>query len=265
MPDVFRNSAALIVAHPGHELRLHHWLERERPRVFVLTDGSGGAGLSRVPSTLDVLRRVHAPAGSILGRFSDGELYRLVMTGEVAPVVAVTCELGDALAEGGATFVVADAWEGYNPVHDLCRVIASLAVGRARMLSTRDIVDFEYAVVGSPLPTSAKGEIVLELDAQALQRKLDAAAAYPELRSDVTSAIGTHEADAFRIEALRPAVPWAVSSAAMDGKPFYETHGEEQVARGKYAEVLRYREHVFPFLIALAAETRAADVAALHR
>ena len=262
MPDVPRTSAALIVAHPGHELRLHHWLERQRPLVFVLTDGSGGAGRSRVPSTQAVLRGVHAPAGSILGRFSDEELYRCLMTGEIAPVVAVTCELGDALAACGATFVVADAWELYNPVHDLCRVIASLAVERARVVSTQDIADFEYAVVGSPMPTSVEGEIVLELDASALQRKLDAAAAYPELRADVTSAIGTHEADAFRVEALRPTVPWAVSSASVNGKPFYETHGEEQVASGKYAEVLRYREHVLPFLIALAAEVRATNVAA---
>ena len=183
------------------------------------------------------------------------------MTGEVAPVVALTCELGDALAARGATFVVADAWELYNPVHDLCRVVASLAVERARRVTSRVVADYEYAVVGSPLPTSAEGEIVLELDAQALQRKLDAALAYPELRADVTAAIGTHEADGFRVESLRLARPWASSSAAVEGKPFYETHGEQQVARGRYPDVLRYREHVLPFLIALAAETRATQVA----
>src|SRR5207302_1404403 len=32
-------TSALLVAHPGHELRVHGWLERERPLVFVLTDG----------------------------------------------------------------------------------------------------------------------------------------------------------------------------------------------------------------------------------
>ena len=31
---------ALFVAHPGHELRIYGWLERARPQVHVLTDGS---------------------------------------------------------------------------------------------------------------------------------------------------------------------------------------------------------------------------------
>ena len=34
----------LFVAHPGHELCVHGWLEIARPKVFVLTDGSGRSG-----------------------------------------------------------------------------------------------------------------------------------------------------------------------------------------------------------------------------
>ena len=33
--------AVLVVAHPGHELRVHGWLELARPTVCILTDGSG--------------------------------------------------------------------------------------------------------------------------------------------------------------------------------------------------------------------------------
>jgi hypothetical protein len=36
LPD---GKAALVVAHPGHELRVFHWLRLARPCVFVLTDG----------------------------------------------------------------------------------------------------------------------------------------------------------------------------------------------------------------------------------
>jgi hypothetical protein len=38
LPD---GRAALVIAHPGHELRALHWLRLSRPCVFVLTDGSG--------------------------------------------------------------------------------------------------------------------------------------------------------------------------------------------------------------------------------
>lgn len=37
----------LIMAHPGHELLLYHWLEIARPTVFALSDGSGGTQLPR--------------------------------------------------------------------------------------------------------------------------------------------------------------------------------------------------------------------------
>ncbi|HUE39393.1 MAG TPA: hypothetical protein VMR29_07805 [Candidatus Binatia bacterium] len=40
--------AARVVAHPGHELRVHHWMERVRPVVCVLTNGSGASGCSRI-------------------------------------------------------------------------------------------------------------------------------------------------------------------------------------------------------------------------
>src|SRR4051794_29308473 len=55
-----RGRAALVVAHPGHELRVHGWIEAVRPLVHVLTDGSGSSGRSRLEST----RRVLGPTGA---------------------------------------------------------------------------------------------------------------------------------------------------------------------------------------------------------
>src|SRR6266699_30347 len=43
--------AALVIAHPGHELRVHAWVELAQPLAFVLTDGSGHTGQSRLAST----------------------------------------------------------------------------------------------------------------------------------------------------------------------------------------------------------------------
>ena len=42
VPQTYRlptGSAVLVVGHPGHELRLHRWLELRRPRVHVLEPG----------------------------------------------------------------------------------------------------------------------------------------------------------------------------------------------------------------------------------
>src|SRR5262245_39398749 len=84
--------AALVVAHPGHELRIHHWLERARPLVFVLTDGSGRNESSRLASTSATLERVGATSGQLYGRFSDRELYRAILAGEADRFVALADE-----------------------------------------------------------------------------------------------------------------------------------------------------------------------------
>ncbi|PYT01250.1 MAG: hypothetical protein DMF65_07865 [Acidobacteria bacterium] len=68
--------SAIVVAHPGHEVRLHGWLERERPLVLILTDGSGREGRSRIASTTRYLEKFGARRGRVFGRFTDLEVYR---------------------------------------------------------------------------------------------------------------------------------------------------------------------------------------------
>lgn len=245
---------ALIIAHPGHELRVHHWLERAHPLVFVLTDGSGSAGQSRVASTLRVLGAAGAEASKVMGRFADEALYRAIMTGESGEMARVTASIADALVEHDVDVVVADSCEFYNPAHDLCRAVANLAIERARRVTGAHIASYDYAVVGVPDAGGVDGEQVLTLDDAALQRKFDAAMQYPEMRKDVEIALRLDRLDAFRVEALRPA---GTELPAPEGRAFYERAGEEHVAAGRYPSVLRHDEHFAPFVNALRAGVNA--------
>src|SRR5687767_12919049 len=74
-------NAALIVAHPGHELRVYHWMETNRPLYFCITDGSGREGQSRMDSTSKLLKKAGATPGSIYGRFTDREIYQFLLEG----------------------------------------------------------------------------------------------------------------------------------------------------------------------------------------
>lgn len=243
----------LFVAHPGHELRLHYWLSIARPAVHVLTDGSGGSGgVSRILSTVRVINGTNASQGSIFGRFTDEAVYRAMLTGDAATFAAVTRELAEAIVTSGAQRVVADAWEYYNPAHDLCRFLADLAVEQARLATGRSIESCAFDVtVPSP-----GGDHRFVLDDEALARKIAAAKAYPELGAEVDAELRRGGEDALRHEHLHRldapvAVPPPASHAIL-----YETRGEEQVAKGKYATVLRYRTHVAPLLAAIAHEVR---------
>lgn len=250
---------ALFVAHPGHELRLYHWLELVRPDVFVLTDGSGSAGRSRVPSTLQVLAGTGARAGSVMAPFTDHDIYDAILSGNVDPVAQVTLALADAFVARDVEVVVADAWEDYNPAHDLCRVMANLAIARASAELGRTIGNYEYPVVGKAEPHGSATELIVPLDDDAIARKLAAADAYPEMQSEVEQAKRDGSAQ-MRIEILRAVAPRA--EPAPDARPFYETHGERQVGAGLYQTVLRYREHFAPFVRALTAAVGTPAVAA---
>lgn len=272
-----RTRAALVVAHPGHELCVYGWLERERPRVFVLTDGSGRSRQSRIASTDAVLSAAGAEPGPVYARFTDAALYAAILDHDFRLFTDLADELAAALADGGVECVAGDAAEGYNPAHDACRLVLDAAVELARKRTGRRIENFEFPLVGRPdvRPGDAHAGRWLPLSGETFARKLMAARNYPELSAEVEAALagagstGLLEhpdlaarsglgagsvaagAEAFRVECLRVVAPGAPGREPFKGVPFYESYGERQVAAGHYSRVLRHREHMLPLAGAL--------------
>ena len=102
-------------------------MEQSRPVVFVLTDGSGRGNHSRLPATTRVLERAGATHGAVYGRFTDAEIYRALLSRDVAAFTGTAAEIAASLLDEGVEYVVADAAEGYNPTHDICRYLANAA------------------------------------------------------------------------------------------------------------------------------------------
>jgi hypothetical protein len=270
------DTAAIVVAHPGHEVRVHGWLEQQRPLVFVLTDGAGRAGTPRIASTAEYLKKFGMRPGCIFARFTDMEVYSLVLAHDFEQFIGLSEELAGALVEAGVGRVVGDASEGYNTTHDIFRLVTNAAVEIASRAARREIANYDFPVVYRPdhCPEQLRSRSIwLHLDDEAFARKLAAAFEfYPELaaetrdslRGDATETVASyfnlnddaHAAtelaglDMFRVECLRP-----VSRGDLPfdtAKPFYELQGETQVAEGFYADVIRYREHLAPLADALA-------------
>ena len=249
---ILEGPAALIIGHPGHELRIHHWLETARPLTFVLTDGSGRGQQSRLSSTEKVLGKAGAEPAPIFGRWTDAQAYEILLSGNLVALADVTREMAEALVANNIEAVVADAMEGFNPTHDLCRYMTDTAVLTAERTSGRKIANFDF-VLAAP-PDAAPAMILprcvrLQLDESALTRKRIAAQNYPELKEEIDAAIARFGLEMFATELLRPVT--ADLSAGWDGQPFYETHGEERVKQGHYEEVIRRRQHVLPLMQAL--------------
>ncbi|MGB9369335.1 MAG: hypothetical protein WCE79_25335 [Xanthobacteraceae bacterium] len=245
-----RERAALVIAHPGHELLIHHWLERARPVTFVLTDGSGHTDRGRIESTTALLDRVGARRGSIYGALSDRRLYRTILDRKRDVFTDLVRQLAESLQREGVTYVVGDAVEGVNPGHDVCRLLLNAALQLLENDTGIHPRNLEYPVERPPneCPVEDRPEaIFLELDDDAYQRKVDAARAYSALAQEMNQMLAHHKnANAFRVECLRP-VRYGLEIADRFAHPcLYEWYGEKQVAAGIYREVIRFRDHIAP-------------------
>jgi hypothetical protein len=260
MNDLFDNSSfvsadmrpALVVGHPGHELLVHGWLEVTRPRVFVFTDGSGRSNQSRLTSTTKILSQTGAKRGGIYGRLTDAAVYLSILNHEFDLFVGLAGELSAAFVAERIDYVAGDAFEGYNPMHDVCRLVINAAVSVARARG-QHLANLEFSLVS---PSGARGEpprpngIWRLLDEAAFERKMIAAKGYTQLAGEVLAALERTSTDAFRVECFYPVDPVA-GDCCCDNPPFYESYGEKQVAAGYYQQVLRYNDHIAPLAEAL--------------
>ena len=292
--------AALVVAHPSHELLVHGWLQSSRPRVFVLTDGSGRSGFSRLTQTTSLLDQAGAEPGSIYGRLTDLEAYAAILNHDVSFFALLVEELSEVFVSERIDYVVGDAAEGYNTVHDITRIIIGAAVELAARRHCRRIENFDFAVVGPPATCPVElheKAIWLHLDEKTFAAKVAAARAYsPKLNDDIEAALGgapfngvkrfsrpqmsgdvddelsvvTDEIlrapaleeslqgvtrgftlNDFHVECLRPVNNRDGVVRQSDEPPFYELYGAKLVAAGRYAQAIRYREHMLPLAEAI--------------
>lgn len=245
-------SFALILGHPGHELRVFQTICRLKPIAYLLTDGSGGTGESRVESTRKTLEAIGI---SLVSPFPapmrDADLYSALQTGNHAPLLAWTRALAEDLERRKIDTVIADAAEGFNPAHDLCRAIARTARKAAQVRH-----GYAYLLEGRPdaCPEGRESDSVFIVGTpDEIAQKHKAIAAYPEIQYEVERAFATWGRAAFSRECLfvdddPPETP------PVEIPPAYERHGEARVKAGKYGEVLRYEQHIKPAIDALIRE-----------
>ena len=254
LPAIPGSRAALVVAHPGHELRVHGWLELARPTVFVLTDGSGRSGRSRLGSTTQVLARLGAEPGSIYGVLTDLMLYSAVLKGDFDFFVGLAEGLANALVRNRIQYVVGDAAEGTIMAHDVCRLVVNSAVEIANRSMDLRVANFDFSVMGRPdeCPEALRGSsICLHLDDEAFARKWEAARNYAEVADEAKATLEQFGIEAFRVEWFRPVAGRAECPGLTEEPPAYERYGEGQVSAGHYEQVIRYRQHVLPLAEAL--------------
>lgn len=243
--------AVLAVAHPGHELLVHAWLCRVAPRVFVLTDGSGRSGESRLGTTTTLLRRAGVESGGLYGRHSDAQIYEAILDGRTDLFVGLARELAKEIAAEGVEIVVGDAAEGYNPIHDAFRLTLNAAVELARSQDARAIESYDFPLFLPPGPGDSRQAVPLRLEASERDAKRREADSYVELEREVEWSLEQHGRHAFDCEWLRPVNQAAGAYPLPDSPPIYERYGDHLARMGELDRVIRKEEHLLPIARAL--------------
>ncbi len=193
LPPPLLGTAALVVAHPSHELRVHGWMQLARPRVLVLTDGSGRAGRPRLDATSAVLAEAGAEIGSAYGHVADLDLYAALLRGDAPFFIDLAERIAADLADAGVDYVVRDAAEGYASAHDVGALVVDAAVDLVERRTGRRVRRYDFLVVGVPDPNaapSAAAAVWVELDAERFARKIAAARRYhPALAAEIEAAL----------------------------------------------------------------------------
>jgi hypothetical protein len=243
------SKVAFILGHPGHELRVYRFMELYKPRVYVLTDGSGPDGKKRVYNTLKLIRETGATAGPLMGRFTDAEIYRIMLEQQNKRLEEVVDEIVLDMKVNHIDVVAGDAIEGFNPTHDLCRYMINAIVSIYSRETNNTVSNFEFLLDGPPqqCPPELQDEALwVMLTDEEFNRKFEACYGYPEIIKDAERLYQKHGKLSFQTECLRPVKDLNVYSTWGKGEPYYETWGESKVNSGAYDKVITYRSHLLP-------------------
>src|SRR5947207_8907748 len=137
---------ALVAGHPGHELKVFGWMSEYRPRLYLITDGGGRHGVSRVPTSAALAGRHGIQRGETFGSASDSRIYHAILERDFSFFLNLVEELSSSFVEHGVDLVAGDAAEGFNPTHDLCRAIIDGAVLIAERATGRTIANYEFCL-----------------------------------------------------------------------------------------------------------------------
>ncbi|MGH0032501.1 MAG: hypothetical protein ACQGVC_22135 [Myxococcota bacterium] len=219
--------------------------------MFVLTDGSGRSGDSRLATTTALLRRAGIDTGGLYGRHTDAEVYEALLDGRSELFVSLARELAKEIAAERIEIVVGDAAEGYNPIHDAFRLTLNAAVELARSEAGTGIESYDFPLFLPPASAGSSRSVRLDLSPPEREAKRREAGSYVELEREVEWSLKQHGKHAFDREWLRPVTEAAGEYPFLEDTPIYERYGEFLAEAGEQDRVIRGGEHLAPIARAL--------------
>lgn len=178
-----------------------------------------------------------ATPGPVFGAMSDKSWYQAILAKDDGPFRDVVDRAVCSVDTASSVTVVADAVDGYNPVHDLTAAIGEAVAAQLKGRAANVSFLASAAVPG----VAGKISVDVTLDDAAQGRKRAAVAAYAPLAEEARR-IFEEAPESFGREVLiQQDFDWPD-----DFEPHWETFARERVASGRYVDPITYRSHVLP-------------------
>lgn len=215
MKSLPEGNYALAIAHPGHELRLHGFLEKAKPFVFILTDNSEQRGQDMMWDSIKVIDRAtklgvnitsqaqlkapfmrkvlkislfkEMPEGQVLKEeeqrqkehIKDSMIEYEVVNKHTAFLNLYIDFMVENLIKYKIDYLVCDASEDHHLSHEVMRMICEMAILKVKE-RTGDIIQlFDFSLSEKYNSIEHEHCICITLDDEAVERKLHAICTYP--------------------------------------------------------------------------------------
>jgi hypothetical protein len=245
-----KTKTALIIGHPGHELRAYTFVKKYKPDVFILTDGSGLNKASRIHETIKILDSLGAKFQDSIKIFTDIELYNIILEQDLSEILLYKNSLKDVIIRNQYDIIVGDALEGFNPTHDICRYLINGIVSDISVNNNSEkILNYDLVLDSAPNNISIDNNVEglsFQLSDEEFQMKVNAAMNYPELKYEVDTAIEKYGKEVFSWESFGRVSDLNQISNWDTLKPYYEDFGEKRVGEGSYSRVITFENHIKP-------------------
>lgn len=182
---------ALSIAHPGHELRLHGFLDLKKPWVFILSDGGNPSHIDRMQHYLGfifkntgilkkerdafyIIERKHnnLKEDNQSGYVKDEEIQNELMQGNAAWFEFYITKMANSLIKDKIDYVVADASEDMDSVHEISRIMTEIAIKLVKKKKGKEIKLYEFNVL-KPFDHNISDDCIrIELSPEEQQNKL---------------------------------------------------------------------------------------------
>lgn len=243
---------ALIIGHPGHELKAFKFIKDFKPDIFIITDGSGSNNISRIDNSIKIIESLGARYVKLFEPLSDNKIYTFIREGNISEINKIKEIISEKIISEKYDLIVGDELEGFNPTHDLCRYIINSIIKDCQIKLNRTIKNYSFDLDKAPTEIKSTGsKISFELNELELEQKYNAAINYDELKFEVEKVLKLYGKQAFKYEFYTQVIDLNNLKNWDEISPQYEKYGKERVKDGLYTEIIEFEKHMKPIALSL--------------